>query len=51
MRELDQLFDMDADPGENYNVLDKHRDLADEMLGMVNNMAAEFGTEPRRINW
>ena len=51
VREPDQLFDLDVDPGENYNVLDKHRDIAGEMLGMVNDMAAQFGAEPRSINW
>ena len=51
VREPDELFDLDADPGENYNVLDQHRDIADEMLGMVNEMSAEFGAEARSINW
>jgi len=51
VREPDQLFDLDADPGESYNVLDRHRDIAGEMLGMINDMAGQFGAEPRSINW
>lgn len=50
-RESDQLFDLDIDPGENYNMADRHPEIAGEMLEMINEMSAQFGSEPREAKW
>jgi arylsulfatase A len=38
-----ELFDLDLDPAEHYNVLDRHRDIAEKLSQRMREFAAEVG--------